>query len=177
MIELEVLSCTRCSLHKQCNQIVPGNGQPSSPLLILNAGTDKEDDLMGEPLSGRAGQLFFKLLEQSGIDTKYIYITNMVKCAGPISDFSIKSCKYWVWQEIQLIKPKVIVTLGEHPTYLLLQNLKASFQMKDVVDKIHQVSYTEAKIMPWYHPNYLLNRGKAWDKKTIDFFKKVKEII
>lgn len=173
-----VKNCQRCSLRKTCNQVVPGIGPKKASLMIIGEAPGYDEDLVGEPFIGQCGQLLTKLLTAAGISREDAYITNTVKCRPPgnskPSPAYIAACKPWLWGEIQEVSPKVILPLGKVPTQLLLK-LKASFKMGDVIGKEHAVTYTEAVIMPWYHPSYLLRQGKTADKDTIDFFKKIKE--
>jgi uracil-DNA glycosylase family 4 len=172
-----IIKCNRCPLVKECNQIVPGIGSAASKLLIVGEATGTDDDIIGEPFTGRAGQLLTKLLSKANISRESTYITNAVKCRPPNnrtpSLLEIKSCKVHLWNEIQVIQPQVILTLGRVPTSLLLRNQKV--KMKDVVGKFFKVEYIRGYITPWYHPNYLLNQGNAMDDKTIQFFKAITE--
>lgn len=172
----ETKKCNRCPLHKSCNQVVGGLGPPAS-LFIVGEVSDKEDDIIGEPFSNVAGKLLRKLMTEAGLNTEDTYFTNSVKCkTKKLMSNHIDSCKFWLWKELQLIKPRVVLTLGMLPTKLLL-NLKSTFKMKDVVGNAHPVSYIDANIFPWYHPNYIFNRGKDLDTKTVEFFKQIKELL
>lgn len=152
-----------------------GFGPPAS-LFIVGEVSDKEDDIMGQPFSNRAGQHLFNLIQKANIDYETIYFTNTVKCqTNKVEQNNVDACKSWLWKELNLIQPKIVLTLGALPTKLLLKDLKSNFKMKDVAGQAHTVSYIDASIFPWYHPNYILNRGKAFDEQTIEFFIKIKE--
>lgn len=170
--------CVRCPLRRQCNQVVPGIGPANARLVVVGEAPGGDEDLLGEPFVGQAGQLLNKLLKGAGIERDSVYITNTVKCrpkgnATP-TDTPIQACKPWLWKELQVIKPKVVLTLGKISTRLLLR-LGTSFRMKDVIGQVYDVEYMESKIMSWYHPSYLLHRGLSWDQDTVDFLVKVKE--
>lgn len=176
MLVEETTQCKKCPLHKKCNQVVGGYGPPAS-LFVVGEVSDKEDDIIGQPFSNRAGQLLHKLIKEADLNAEDIYFTNTVKChANKVEQIHIDSCKHWLWEELRLLHPKIVLALGKLPTKLLL-NLKSNFKMQDVIGKAHTVSYMSAAIFPWYHPNYLLNRGKDWDVKTVEFFKRIKELL
>lgn len=177
---LEKMSeCNRCSLRPGCNQVVAGVGPASASLFILNQEAGIDDDILGEPFTGVNGQLLDKMLKAANIDKEKTYRTNMIKCKPNkiiFGDNHINICKYWLWEEIKIIQPKVILTFGEHSAHLLLK-LKPSTKMKDVVGKLYDVPYTAAKIAPWYHLSYLMNRGAKQEKETVEFLIKIKELI
>src|SRR5947199_1014171 len=155
----EMKACTRCLLRQGCSQVVTGVGSLDSPLLMVGEAPGEDEDLEGESFVGRSGQLLTKLLTEAGISREDIYISNAVKCHPPgnrkPSQLEINTCKTWLWKEIKALHNlKVIVTLGAIPTGLLLK--LNSVVMGRVIDKSFTMEYTKAKIMPWYHPSYLL---------------------
>lgn len=177
VLQEEIRGCEKCGLRKKCNQVVAGRGT-ISPLFIVGEWSDSEDDLMGEPFSNRAGQFFFKLMVQAGLNPDDTYFTNMVKCKyrdqnSNASLDAIAACKGWLWKELELQQPKVVVTLGTVVTSLLLKKVK----LKNVIGESQKVSYINAAIFPWYSHTYLLQRGKAWDEKTIELLKRIKEYL
>lgn len=181
MISLEVINeavkeCKRCDLSKHCNQIVPGIGPSTSPLLIVLETPDGEDDIFGEPLSGRRGDFFKKILSTAGYTSKEFYITNMVKCkTNKLQKVNIVACKHWLWQELQIINPKIVIAMGKTVVELLLR--KKGLKLGDIAGKIQEVDYMSASIIPWYSLNNLLTKGTASDKETIGLFAKIKENI
>lgn len=166
--------CTRCPLRSGCNQVVTGIGNPNTSLFIVGEAPGADEDLLGEPFVGRSGDLLTKLLRDVKINREDIYISNVVKCRPPGNrkpkQEEIQQCKIWLWKEIQsLLNLKIIITLGATSTELLLS--LSNVIMKTVVGKAYQVKYTQAKIMPWYHPSFLLRRNKevkGEDGKLID---------
>lgn len=171
-------NCTRCSLRSGCNQVVPGYGPAGAKLFIVGEAPGFEEDLEGVGFVGRSGQLLRKLLLEAGINPEKSFITNSVKCrpsnnrTPTVEEITI--CKYWLWQELKNISPQVVLPLGKVAITLLLK-LKPAFRVKDVVGHTYNMIYSPAKFMPWYHPSYLLRQGNALDKKTIDWFKQIKE--
>jgi uracil-DNA glycosylase family 4 len=182
----EMKACTRCPLRQGCSQVVTGIGNFNSHLFIVGEAPGEDEDLEGEPFVGRSGQLLTKLLTEAGIDRKDVYISNSVKCRPPgnrkPSQLEINTCKVWLWKEIKALHNlKVIVTLGAVPTGLLLK--LNSVVMGRVINKSFTMEYTKAKIMPWYHPSYLLRRNKPTQgdsgvkliERTVHWLKYVKE--
>ncbi len=172
-----IKDCTKCPIRSKCNQVVVGIGSTTARLFFVGEGSSPEDDLMGEPFSGLPGQLLYKLLDKAGLNKDEIYFTNLVKCTTPaLTKLVIQTCKGWLWKELQVIQPKAVVTLGKLPTQTLLK-LKSNFKLSDVVGQTHKVEYMGAIIVPWYNPNYLLNRGAGLEKETIGVFNKLKELV
>jgi uracil-DNA glycosylase len=177
----EMKNCTRCNLREGCNQVVTGIGNPNTSLLIVGEAPGQDEDIEGEPFVGRSGTLLTKLMKDAGIERSSVYITNTVKCRPPNnrqpSPVEITICKRWLWKEIQqLTLLKVIATLGRVPTALLLQ-MKIPM-LGAMVGNEYNVEYTTAKIMPWYHPSYILRKNRAsLLEKTVKWLKSVKEKI
>ena len=183
--------CEGCHLHKhlatECTP-TPGHGNSNADLMFVAEAPGENEMLTGIPLVGLAGQLFDKLLDQAGIIRKDCWIDNIVHCRPtednkgfknrPPTDEEIKACKGWIWEAIQVVNPKVIVTMGKVPTYTLLHSqLNKTFTMKSVVGQEFKVDYFPAIIIPVYHPSHLLQHGKKHIDATIDIFKKAKSLL
>jgi uracil-DNA glycosylase family 4 len=144
--------------------------------MIVGEAPGEDEDSIGEPFVGRSGKLLNKLLTEANISREVIYITNSVRCRPPHnrlpSPEEISACKIWLWREIQLIQPKVIMPLGHVPSTLLL---KKSLTMGKMKGNVYELDYCKAKLMPWYHPSYLLRQGSKLDEDTVKWFRKVKE--
>ena len=124
-LQTEALACTRCALATGRTQVVFGVGDPDASLMFVGEGPGREEDLAGEPFVGRSGKLLDKLLHQEiGLDRSQCYIANVVKCRppgnrDPLPD-EIASCRPYLEAQIELIAPRVVVTLGNFATRLLL---------------------------------------------------------
>lgn len=177
MIELPRMDCNKCSLREGCSQVVWGIGKRDSKIMIVGDNPTSEEDLIGEPFVSREGALLYKFLEKTQINKEDVYFTYAVKCcpssAQPTKE-NINTCRNWLWQEIQAVKPKVILSLGKISTGLLL-NLKKSFKLELVVGRFWDVNYTNALISPWYSMSFILNRGKSFEDATLSFFEKIRE--
>src|SRR6516162_8251385 len=116
-LEREALSCTRCPLAAGRTQVVFGVGDPKTDLMFVGEGPGREEDLKGEPFVGRSGQLLDRLLwEELGRTRDSCYIANVVKCRPPGNrdpePDEIATCRPYLDAQVDLIGPRVIVTLG-----------------------------------------------------------------
>lgn len=180
----QIHNCYKCDLRSTlppyCRPVCVLNSvNISSKIMILGETCGENEILMGEPFVGLAGKMLNRILAEAGIERSSCYITNTVKCWSrlgkkniPLSDSAIQACKPWLWEEIKLVKPKIIVTLGKVPTSLLLK-LKKLTPLHTVIGKIHEMDRLP-KIAPAYHPSFLLRGNKEYLKTTIDVFKMVK---
>ncbi|KQN05366.1 DNA polymerase [Sphingobium sp. Leaf26] len=122
-IRQEAMGCTRCALHRDATQTVFGEGPLDAPLLFIGEQPGDQEDLAGRPFVGPAGQLFDRALAQAGVDRSRAYVTNAVKHfkferqgkrrlhQSPDAG-EIEACRWWLGQEIELIRPRIIVALG-----------------------------------------------------------------
>jgi len=171
----EIAACSNCPLHSSCLPLPPA-GSDKAAIMMVGERPDSEADLMREPFAGREGRLLDRLLKEAGLAREEVFLTYVVKCASKEepSESTIATCKSWLWKEIQALRPRVIVTLGKLPTRLLLK-LKKSVALKEVVGRFERVEFMTALVAPWFHPAYILQRGKKVDAATVAFFKEVKE--
>jgi len=158
-LRAEIGDCTRCKLHKGRTNIVFGEGNPSARLMFIGEGPGRDEDLKGRPFIGEAGQLLDRLINRMGFNREDVYIANIVKCrpAGnrdPEED-EVSTCIGFLKQQIELIGPEVIMTLGRIAAHALLEikipitKLRGKFQ-----------SYGSTPVMPTFHPAYLLRNPK-----------------
>ncbi len=153
-------SCVRCKLSKQGRtQVVVGMGDPVAPLMFIGEGPGAEEDRQGLPFVGRSGKLLDQLMfEELGVTRDRVYITNVVKCRPPNNrdpePDEISSCNPWLEQQLDLIDPKVIVTLGKFASQLLLDT-------KQGITKLRGASYPfgDRVLVPTVHPAYVLRGG------------------
>lgn len=154
-LEAEVLSCNRCGLCKGRNNAVFGAGNPDAQLMFIGEGPGYEEDMQGLPFVGRAGQLLTKIIEAMGLKRKDVYITNVVKCRPPQNrnplPTEILACEEHLTGQIEIIKPKVICALGKVSTQALLKVQEPISRLRGKFCK-----YNKVKLMPTFHPAYLL---------------------
>jgi DNA polymerase len=158
--------CLACPLAKQGRtQVVFGVGNPDSKILFIGEGPGRDEDVKGEPFVGRAGQLLNQIIEAMGLKREDIYISNVVKCRPPGNRTPVpierNTCKdLLLFNELRIIKPIIICTLGSAATQGLLGD---EIRISDVRGKFHDFQGTI--VMPTYHPAYLL-RNPA-EKRTV----------
>ena len=115
-LKKDCLNCRRCGLCETRTNVVFGVGNPEAEVLFIGEGPGEQEDLQGEPFVGRAGKLLDDMLELIDLDRSKIYIANMVKCRPPKNrdplNIEQEACSVWLTQQIELIRPKIIVCLG-----------------------------------------------------------------
>jgi len=165
-IRAELGDCQRCKLSRGRKNIVFGDGAARADLMFIGEGPGEEEDLQGLPFVGDAGQLLNSLLSKLGLRREEIYIANVVKCRppgnrNPEAD-ETGSCLPFLLKQIEAIKPRVIVTLGNVATQAVL-----GIQTPITLLRGRWQKYREFKVMPTFHPSYLLRfpkeRQKTWE--------------
>ena len=152
-------TCTRCPLAEGRTQVVFGVGHPSADLLFVGEGPGREEDLAGEPFVGRSGKLLDRLMwEELGLTRAECYIANVVKCRPPNNrdpnPDEIEACRPYLAEQIEIIDPAVIVTLGNFATKLLLESGQGIRALRGRV-----FERDRARLVPTYHPAYVLRAG------------------
>jgi len=122
-LRAEVEACTLCELHATRTKAVPGEGDPGSDLMFVGEAPGYHEDQQGRPFVGQAGKLLEQLLASIGLTREQVFIANVLKSRPPNNrdprPEEIAACQPYLWRQIELIKPKVICTLGNHATKLL----------------------------------------------------------
>jgi DNA polymerase len=158
-------SCAECPLGCTRLNAVAGIGSESADLMFIGEGPGFDEDHIGEPFVGRAGQLLTKIIEAMGYTRESVYIANIVKCHPminpknpekrsndrPPTPLEIETCRHYLDEQIEIIKPKIIVTLGASSTKGLLYSQESISKMRGVIKE-----YKGIKLMPTYHPAALL---------------------
>lgn len=149
---------------------------------MIGEAPGQEEDLNGEPFVGASGKLLDKMLKTAGLKRDDIFITNVVRCRPPDNrppdDEEITACKTWLWKEIKVVQPLVIVTMGKTAAKLLL-NGKSTFAIGKVVGKPQKLAYLseEQIIVPIFHPSYLLRGNLKEIEETVKILVKIKNYI
>jgi DNA polymerase len=160
-LEREALACTRCPLAAARTQVVFGTGDPEADLLFVGEGPGEQEDLSGEPFVGRAGRLLTSLIEGVGLTRAEVYIANVVKCRPPGNrdplPLEIESCRPYLEAQVEFIDPKVVVTLGNFATKLLLETREGITRLRG-----REFPFREgAVLIPVFHPSAVLRNGGA----------------
>ena len=162
----EIGNCTRCKLHPHRTYLVFGSGNPDARLMLIGEAPGEEEDLQGQPFVGKAGQLLTRILKAMGLERDEVYIANILKCRPPQNrnpqPDEIETCQPFLRKQVEIIRPKVVCALGTFAAQTLLQtNEKISF----LRGRFHD--YFGTKLMPTYHPAYLLrnpqNKRLVWE--------------
>lgn len=157
-IEEEIENCKKCSLYKTRKNPVPGEGNVNSEIFICGLGPGREEDKQGRPFVGAAGKFLNELLVLAGLKRGEVFIGNVIKCFLPhniATEEQIKACTPYLNKQIEIIKPKIIITLGNVATSYILQKFGSKPQsISKVRGKVFQVSnlFLQTKIIPMYHP-------------------------
>lgn len=175
-IRAEIGNCTRCPLHAQGRtQIVHSTGNFNAELMFVGEAPGADEDIKGEPFVGRAGQLLTKIIEAIGLKRDEVFIGNINRCRPPGNRQPLPEeasvCRPYLLREIEVIKPKVIVVLGAHAAHNLLE-------VKTPISKLrgHFHDYFGTKVMPTFHPAYLL-RDPHKKKEVWEDMKMVRDLL
>jgi DNA polymerase len=168
--------CSRCKLHRLGRrQVVFGVGNPNANLMFVGEAPGADEDLQGEPFVGRAGQLLTKIIEAIGLRREDVYIANVIKCRPPQNrnpeQDEVDTCEPFLFQQIDAIRPVVIVALGTFAARALLRTLDPISRLRGRV-----FDYRGAKLIPTFHPAYLL-RNPASKREVWEDMKAVRALL
>ena len=159
-VRAELGDCQRCELSRERNSIVFGVGNPDADLVLVGEGPGREEDLKGEPFVGEAGGLLTKIIEAIKLKRGDVYICNVLKCRPPENrnpaPEEISNCQDYLKRQISIIRPRVICTLGKFATQALADSLLPISKLRG---KFYD--YQGIKVMPTFHPAYLLRNPAA----------------
>jgi len=159
-IRRELGDCQRCNLYQTRKNLVFGEGNQNADLVFVGEAPGEQEDLQGKPFVGRAGQLLTRIVGAMGLTRKEIYICNILKCRPPGNrnpkPDEIKTCEPFLIKQLEVINPKVICALGTFAAKTLLQT---DVPISRLRGRFH--SYQGIKLMPTYHPAYLLRNPGA----------------
>ncbi len=175
-LKAEVSGCTKCGLHKTRSQTVFGVGDENADWMLIGEAPGAEEDRLGDPFVGQAGKLLDNMLAAINLSRrKNVYIANVLKCRPPgnrnPTPEEVAQCSPHLLQQIELIKPKLIVAMGRFAAQTLLETGASIASLRG---RLH--SYAGVPLIVTYHPAYLLrtleDKAKAWEdlvfaKKTM----------
>ena len=177
LAELEqiVTVCEKCRLSQSRTQVVYGVGNPNADLMFIGEAPGRDEDIQGEPFVGRAGQLLTDIIKAMKLTRDDVYIANVIKCRPPENRNpeldELESCRPYIRRQIEIIQPRVIVTLGR-------------FALQSLTEKSHAIAavrgqwldYNGIKVLPTYHPAYLLRNPAAKKDVWADMKKVMAEL-
>jgi len=176
----EICECLECPLGKTRKKFVFGDGNPNAKVMLVGEGPGADEDEQGIPFVGRAGQLLTKIIEAISFKRDEVYIANIVKCRPPgnrtPNPDEIESCIPYLYKQIEIIQPKLILCLGTTAATSLLKQKASLAAMRNKVHKILLPGQTEEiQVVVTYHPAALL-RNPNWKKDCwadVQFFRKL----
>jgi uracil-DNA glycosylase family 4 len=168
----EIGDCSRCRLAEQRTKIVFGEGNPVARLVFAGEGPGRDEDRSGRPFVGRAGQLLDRIIAAMGFEREEVYICNVVKCRPPDNrtpqDDEMRTCGLFLTKQLETMRPQFIVALGATAAKYLIGTERPMGKLRG-----HFFEHPSgARIMPTYHPAYLL-RNPAAKKMVWDDVQKV----
>lgn len=164
-LEGRARACTACPLRPGATQVVTSDGNLAAPLLIVGEGPGGEEDRVGRPFVGQAGQLLDRILAAVNLTRRDCLITNAVQCRPPGNrvphPVEIATCTdLWLHPRLSLLRPRVILSLGNTPTQHLLGTRQGITRLRGTWHEYRhgdgQGSHFQALLMPLFHPAYLL---------------------
>jgi DNA polymerase len=168
--------CTRCKLHALGrSQVVFGVGSPTAALMFVGEAPGADEDRLGEPFVGRAGQLLTKIIEAIGLRRADVYIANVIKCRPPGNrnpePDEVATCEPFLFEQIDLIRPRVIVALGTFAAHALLGTDAPISRLRG---RVH--GFRGSKLIATFHPAFLL-RSPDRKRDVWEDMKKVRALL
>jgi uracil-DNA glycosylase len=169
----ECVRCKLCSLGRK--QIVFGVGNPDADLMFVGEAPGRDEDIQGIPFVGRAGQKLTQIIEAIGLKREDVYIANVIKCRPPENrnpePDEVAQCEPFLFRQVDIIKPKVIVALGTFAAKSLLKTTEPISRLRGRV-----FEYRGAKLVPTFHPAFLL-RNPSCRREVWEDMKKVRALL
>ena len=171
-----VLNCNLCNLSKTRTNVVFGEGNPNAKIMFIGEAPGREEDIQGRPFVGRSGEILTKMIENVlFLKRDEVYISNIVKCRPPQNRDpqieEVESCKGYLLKQIEIINPKIIVTLGRIAFKYLLNDETPITKARG---KIY--NFKGIKVIPTFHPSYLL-RNPSKKKEALRDLQFIKEFL
>ena len=162
----EVSKCTKCALHETRTKTVFGAGNANADLMFVGEAPGADEDIQGIPFVGRAGQLLTKMIQAINFERDQVYIANVIKCRPPGNrnpePDEIASCEPFLFQQIDAVRPRVIVALGSFAAKTLLRTEESISRLRG-----RAYDFRGAKLIPTFHPSFLLRspdrKRDAWE--------------
>jgi uracil-DNA glycosylase family 4 len=162
-VRIAVENCRACPLHESRTNAVFGAGNEKARLVFVGEAPGADEDQQGQPFVGRAGQKLTQIIEAMGLSRPEVYITNVLKCRPPGNrnplPEEVRACEPYLIEQLRLIKPKIVCALG---TFAAQTLLRTDRRISSLRGRFH--TYQGIKLMPTYHPAYILrNPGSKRD--------------
>ncbi len=170
----EIANCQDCELAKHRTKVVPGEGPEDAELLFIGEAPGWYEDQQGRPFVGPAGAFLNQLLSSIGLSREQVYIANVIKCRPPGNrdplPAEIQACRKWLDRQIEIMQPRIIITLGRYSL--------ARYFPNESISKVHGKARKEGKVVcyPMYHPAAALHQGSLRQIIEADMLK-IPEIL
>jgi len=168
----EVQACTKCPLHETRTKAVFGAGDADAELMFVGEAPGAEEDRQGLPFVGRAGQLLNQLLEEIGMSREDVFIANVLKSRPPGNrdpqPLEIEACRPYLFEQVRLIEPKVVCTLGNFATKLLSGNPAGITRVRGT-PQVHELGGRTVFLLPLFHPAAALRTPAVKETLRGDF--------
>jgi len=175
-IATKIEACHKCDLWKQRNNAVPGEGSLNALVMFIGEAPGYYEDVKGQPFVGAAGKLLDNLLSDIGLSRKDVFIGNVLKCRPPENRApltkEIKTCTPYLDQQIGIVKPKIIVTLGRYSTSYIFSKVGLKTEgITKLRGKVYEIKLFgfQISLIPMYHPAAVLYNVKYKDELERDF--------
>jgi DNA polymerase len=175
-VAAEIIVCTKCQLSKNRKNAVPGEGNPESPVMFIGEAPGQSEDIKGKPFVGAAGKFLETLLSEIGLSRNDVFICNIVKCRPPRNrepmPNEIQTCSPYLDRQINIIKPKFVVTLGNYSTAYIFSKANLPFNgITQARGKFYQATILNMQItiFPTFHPAAALYSAKYKETLQHDF--------
>jgi DNA polymerase len=176
-------NCTNCKLYKTRTNYVFGIGNPEASIMFIGEGPGKQEDLQGLPFVGPAGELLTAIIEKGMLlKREDVYIANIVKCRPTVDGLGTRdrppekeeteACGWILLKQIEIINPKVIITLGNPSTKFLIKTELGITKIRG-----NFFEYNNIKVMPTYHPSYILRNGGNNSPLKKDVWNDIKKVL
>jgi DNA polymerase len=165
-VRRELGECKRCNLHLTRRHIVFGEGSEKAQLVFIGEAPGEDEDRQGRPFVGKAGKLLTRIINAIGLTREEVYITNIIKCRPPRNrnpqQDEIATCEPFLEKQLEIIQPRIICALGTFAAQTLLETDEKISHLRG---RFHV--YGGIKVMPTYHPAFLLRnprkKREAWE--------------
>jgi uracil-DNA glycosylase family 4 len=174
LVELykEVQRCQKCPLHETRAKAVFGAGNADADLMFVGEAPGAEEDRQGLPFVGRAGQLLNQLLGEIGLSREDVFIANVLKSRPPGNrdplPLEIQACEPWLWEQVRLIEPRVVCTLGNFSTKLLSGSPTGITRVRGT-PQVHELGGRTVYLLPLFHPAAALRTPAVKETLRGDF--------
>ena len=172
----EAATCRRCRLCEGRRSVVFGEGSPSPRLMVIGEAPGADEDASGRPFVGKAGQLLTRMLASIGLRREDVYIANVLKCRPPGNrppqPDEVAACRPYLREQAAILKPELVLVLGNHAAHAVLETDRSISSIRGRPT----LSPDGLRVLPSFHPSYLLRTPEAKREAWLDLQTAAKEL-